>query len=42
MKKRKIALLVDIDNVKIGKEAFNELYEKYVELLNKNNIIDKK
>lgn len=28
MKKRKIALLVDIDNVKIGKEAFNELYEK--------------
>lgn len=28
MRKRKIALLVDIDNVKIGKEAFNELYEK--------------
>lgn len=28
MRKRRIALLVDIDNVKIGKEAFNELYEK--------------
>ena len=28
MKNKKIALLIDIDNVKIGKEAFTELYEK--------------
>lgn len=28
MKERKIALLLDVDNVKIGGEAFNELYEK--------------
>ena len=28
MKEKKIALLVDVDNVKIGAEAFNELYEK--------------
>lgn len=28
MKEKKIALLVDVDNVKIGSEAFDELYEK--------------
>ena len=28
MKDKKIALLVDVDNVKIGAEAFDELYEK--------------
>ena len=28
MKERKIALLIDVDNVKIGSDAFNELYEK--------------
>lgn len=28
MKEKKIALLIDVDNVKIGAEAFNELYEK--------------
>ena len=28
MKETKIALLLDVDNVKIGGEAFNELYEK--------------
>ena len=28
MKEKKIALLLDVDNVKIGGEAFNELYEK--------------
>ena len=28
MDKRKIALLVDVDNVKIGKDALNELFEK--------------
>ena len=28
MKERKIALLLDVDNVKIGADAFNELYEK--------------
>lgn len=28
MKNRKIALLIDIDNIKIGKEAFTELYDK--------------
>lgn len=28
MRERKIALLLDVDNVKIGGEAFNELYEK--------------
>ena len=28
MKETKIALLIDVDNVKIGKEAFNELYDK--------------
>ncbi|MBE5738461.1 MAG: NYN domain-containing protein [Clostridiales bacterium] len=28
MKERKIALLLDVDNVKIGGDAFNELYEK--------------
>ena len=32
MKDRKIALLVDIDNVKIGAEAFNELYDKLKEI----------
>lgn len=28
MREKKIALLLDVDNVKIGGEAFNELYEK--------------
>ena len=28
MKEKKIALLIDVDNVKIGAEAFDELYEK--------------
>ena len=28
MKEKKIALLVDVDNVKIGGEAFDELYDK--------------
>ena len=28
MKEKKIALLVDVDNVKIGSQAFDELYEK--------------
>ena len=28
MKEKKIALLLDVDNVKIGSEAFNELYDK--------------
>ena len=28
MKEKKIALLIDVDNVKIGSEAFDELYEK--------------
>ena len=28
MKDKKIALLIDVDNVKIGAEAFDELYEK--------------
>lgn len=30
MKDKKIALLVDVDNVKIGSEAFDELYNKLV------------
>lgn len=30
MKDKKIALLIDVDNVKIGAEAFNELYDKLV------------
>ena len=30
MKDKKIALLVDVDNVKIGSQAFGELYEKLV------------
>jgi hypothetical protein len=32
MKEKKIALLVDVDNVKIGGEAFNELYEKLLQM----------
>ncbi len=32
MKDKKIALLIDIDNVKIGADAFNELYEKLNEM----------
>lgn len=32
MKERKIALLLDVDNVKIGAEAFGELYEKLLEM----------
>ena len=28
MENRKIALLMDVDNVKISSEAFNELYKK--------------
>ena len=28
MKEKKIALLIDVDNVKIGAEAFDELYDK--------------
>ena len=32
MKERKIALLIDVDNVKIGSEAFDELYEKLLAL----------
>lgn len=28
MREKKIALLIDVDNVKIGGDAFNELYEK--------------
>ena len=28
MKEKKIALLIDVDNVKIGSEAFDELYDK--------------
>ncbi len=32
MENRKIALLVDVDNVKIGGEAFNELYAKLNEI----------
>ncbi|MBE5735148.1 MAG: NYN domain-containing protein [Clostridiales bacterium] len=32
MNNRKIALLVDVDNVKIGGEAFNELYAKLNEI----------
>ena len=28
MREKKIALLLDVDNVKIGGDAFNELYEK--------------
>lgn len=31
MKETKIALLIDVDNVKIGSEAFHELYEKLKE-----------
>lgn len=32
MKQKKIALLLDVDNVKIGGEAFNELYSKLNEI----------
>jgi len=32
MKEKKIALLVDVDNVKIGSQAFDELYEKLLGL----------
>ena len=32
MKERKIALLIDVDNVKIGADAFNELYEKLLSM----------
>lgn len=32
MKEKKIALLIDVDNVKIGAEAFDELYEKLGEM----------
>ncbi len=32
MKERKIALLLDVDNVKIGAEAFEELYEKLLDM----------
>ena len=36
MKEKNIALLIDVDNVKIGADAFNELYEK---LLNMGNVV---
>jgi len=36
MKEQNIALLIDVDNVKIGADAFNELYEK---LLNMGNVV---
>ena len=36
MKERKIALLLDVDNVKIGGEAFDELYQK---LLNMGDVV---
>lgn len=36
MKEKKIALLIDVDNVKIGAEAFDELYEK---LLNMGDVV---
>ena len=32
MKEKKIALLIDVDNVKIGAEAFEELYEKLLDM----------
>lgn len=32
MKEKKIALLIDVDNVKIGADAFNELYEKLLDM----------
>ena len=32
MKEKKIALLIDVDNVKIGAEAFNELYDKLLDM----------
>ncbi len=32
MKERKIALLLDVDNVKIGGEAFDELYQKLLDM----------
>ncbi len=32
MKERKIALLLDVDNVKIGAEAFEELYEELLQM----------
>jgi len=32
MKEKKIALLIDVDNVKVGAEAFDELYDKLVAL----------
>jgi len=32
MKDKKIALLVDVDNVKIGSQAFDELYDKLVSM----------
>ena len=32
MKERKIALLLDVDNVKIGADAFEELYEKLLDM----------
>ncbi|MBE5758113.1 MAG: NYN domain-containing protein [Clostridiales bacterium] len=32
MKEKKIALLLDVDNVKIGSDAFNELYDKLLSL----------
>jgi len=34
MKEKNIALLIDVDNVKIGADAFNELYEKLVAMGN--------
>ena len=32
MKERKIALLLDVDNVKIRADAFEELYEKLLDM----------
>lgn len=32
MKEKKIALLIDVDNVKIGAEAFEELYDKLLDM----------
>ena len=36
MKEKKIALLLDVDNVKIGADAFDELYQK---LLNMGDVV---
>ena len=37
MREKKIALLLDVDNVKISSEAFDELYEKVCTYIKKDS-----